>query len=139
MPETQHHEHKIELTLNLNVNIQNSDSRPGAADILHAIREQGLELMTALSDGVAALTADDQALSDEVDTLIAAFQALPGDNSAALQAALDAANVDAASATSIIAASDAVVQAAKAKIVAALSPATPPEDGGETTVEGGQA
>lgn len=95
--------------------------------------------MTQLADGVAQLAADDQALSDEIDVLLEAFEALPGDNSAALQAALDAANVDAAAATTIIAASDSVVQAAKAKIVAALTPAAPPADGGETTVEGGQA
>jgi hypothetical protein len=81
--------------------------------------------MTALADATAALAADDTQIEQEVADLIAKLNAVPANNSAALQAALDAENVDAESQTAILLASDTSLKASIASAVAVLTP-TPP-------------
>lgn len=82
--------------------------------------------MSALSDAVATLTADDAALSAEVDTLITTIQGIPATVAKAVQDALTAAGVDDAAAVTALAAVDTAVKASTQKAIDALTPPPPP-------------
>lgn len=126
------HEASVEITLNLNGEFHlhhhhhHSPSQPGAAEILNAIRDSKGSIMTQLSDAIATLTADDAQLESEITDVLAKLAQVPGEISAAVQAALDAANVDAATARDAVIAIDNGVKDAIAKVTAVLTPTPPP-------------
>lgn len=128
MPEK---EIRLELVLTLNGEFHlhhhhhHSDSQPGATElILTAIRDSKEVIMTQLDISAAKETSDLNALVTAVEALDTAFTNLQGQNNAALQAALDAANLDSATQASILDANDAAISAELAKVQALLTPPT---------------
>lgn len=103
--------------------------RPGRVALRLAdlsIRLAAMETrMTALSDAVAQLTTDDEALETEVTDLIATINGIPAQVASAVQAALTAAGVDDAAQVTALASVDAAVKASTASAIAALTPAPP--------------
>lgn len=122
------HEASVELTLNLNGEFHvhhhhhHNSPQPGAADIINSIQDSKEAIMTQLSDALAQLTADDAQLESEINDVLGKLAQVPGEIAAAVQAALDAANVDAATARDAVIAIDAGVKAAIDKVTAALNP-----------------
>jgi phage shock protein A len=107
----------------------------GFWELSQQIREMKEEIMTALSDAVAQLTADDTQLEQEVAALIAALQAVPAQVTAAVQAALTAAGVDDTTQTAALAQVDQGVKDSIAAAVAQLTPPAPaPAPTGDDTI-----
>lgn len=145
-----------EVTVNLNldgeVHIHHhhhySSPQPGVADILNSIQDFRKEVMTQLDTSAAKETADLATLVSAVDQLAAAFEALKGQNNAALQQALDAANLDSTTQAAILDANDAAINTELTKVNNLLNPPntvtggngsdTVPAGGGTDTIVGGQ-
>lgn len=140
MREEERVEAEVRLTLNINGEFHvhhhyhHPSSQPGAAEILNAIRDSKEAIMTQLDTSTLNETTDFAKLKDAVDNLAAAFVNLQSQNNTALQAALDAANLDAATQSAILDANDTAINNELAK-VQALFPST--GGGNDTGTAGG--
>lgn len=141
----------LELSLNGEFHLHHHHhhlSQPGVADILNSIQDLRNDIMTQLDISAAKETQDAGLLLTAVQALETAFTNLQGQNNTALQAALDAANLDSTTQAAILDASDAAISAELTKVNALLAPAGNGGDtgtggtdtsGGGSTLTGGQS
>jgi hypothetical protein len=128
---------ELELSLNGELHLHHHHhhlSQPGVTDILNLIQDVRNQIMTQLDLSTAKETQDAGLLLTAVQALETAFTNLLSQNNTALQAALDAANLDSTTQAAILDTNDGVINAELAKVNALLNPAG---NGGDTGTAGG--
>jgi hypothetical protein len=126
----------VALTLSINGEFHihhhhhHNSPQPGAADIINLIQDFRKEVMTQLDTSTAKESGDLQTLITATEALETAFANLQSQNNSALQAALDAANLDSATQAKILDANDSAIQDEITKVNTLLNPP-------QNTVSGG--